>query len=217
MPSLDIVLRFVAAALAGYLLGAIPSGVIVSRLFGAGDPRAAGSGKTGTTNILRTAGPGAAACVLLLDVGKGVAAVLLARYLWFGGSGANFDTLRSIAEAIAGFAALLGHNYSVFIGFKGGRGVATGAGTMIAILPLAFVFGVIAFVGAIAITRYVSLGSILGAAFSAIAAVVLAATGHAPVAAAVYLVVGATFIIVSHADNIRRLLSGTERKLGQKA
>lgn len=207
-PTLIALGRFVAVALVAYLCGSLPSGVLVGRLFGGVDPRAHGSGKTGATNILRTLGPGPAAMVGLMDVLKGVAAVLLARYLLFPG--------QPWAETVAGFAALLGHNYSVFIHFTGGRGVATGGGVILAMSPVALLFGALGLVIPIAITRYVSLGSIIASATSAVADAILVATGHDTYQHLVFAVGGAAFIIYAHRDNIARLASGTERKIGQK-
>lgn len=216
MSPVAIILRLLGAAVAGYLLGSLPSGVIAGRIFGNVDPRTQGSGKTGTTNVLRTLGPGAAAVVLLLDFGKGVAAVLLARYILMPAPPASLN-LQGWAEAVGGFAAILGHNYSIFISFTGGRGVATGGGTMLAISPISFVAALVGIIVPIAVTRYVSLGSIVGAATGAITDVILAATGHDIWPHAIYIVAGATFIILHHRDNIERLLAGTERKLGAKA
>ena len=108
MSSTEVVLRMVGAALAGYLLGSIPFGVLAGRFFGKRDPRAFGSGKTGATNVLRTLGPGPAAFVVVGDVLKGMAAVLLARLVFFGGE-SNLNA-QATAEALAGFCAILGHN-----------------------------------------------------------------------------------------------------------
>lgn len=200
--------RFVAVALVAYLCGSVPSGVLVGKLFGGVDPRAYGSGKTGATNILRTLGPGPAAMVALMDVLKGVVAVLLARFLIFPG--------QPWAETVAGFAALMGHNYSIFIHFTGGRGVATGGGVLLAMSPLVILFGALGLVIPIAITRYVSLGSIIASATCAVADAVMVATGHDVYQHLVFAVIGAAFIIYAHRDNIARLANGTERKLGQK-
>jgi len=211
------VLRLVAAAVAGYLLGSIPSGVVVGRIFGNVDPRASGSGKTGATNVLRTLGPGPAALVVIMDVGKGVVAVLLARYLIMPLGPDVTPNLRGWAEAFAGFGALLGHNFSIFIRFTGGRGVATGGGACLAMNPIAVVCAIVAMVIPIVTTRYVSLGSMAAASAAGLSDVVLTATGHDIVPHAVFMVCGASFIIISHHDNIRRLLAGTERKLGGNA
>jgi glycerol-3-phosphate acyltransferase PlsY len=210
-------LRFLLAAGVGYLLGSIPSGVIVARLFGNVDPRTQGSGKTGATNVLRTLGPGPAVLVAVLDILKGVAAVLLARYLIYPlGADATLaqHNLQATAEAIAAFAALLGHNFSIFLGFKGGRGVATGGGTIFAITPIAGLIGVTAMAIPIAVTRYVSLGSIVGAIVTGVAALILALTGHDYLPHAIYALVGGGFVVYAHRDNIQRLLNGTERRIG---
>lgn len=216
MSAIEVVLRMGGAALAGYLLGSIPFGVLAGRFFGDRDPRAFGSGKTGATNVLRTLGKGPAAFVVAGDVAKGAAAVLLARFVFFGGH-ADATTLQATAEAVAGFCAILGHNYSAFIGFKGGRGVLTGAGAMIVMTPFAFLIGLICAAVPIAITRYVSLGSMLGATGSIITELVLLLTRHDSLPHFIFILVGGLVIIVSHRDNIERLLHGTERKLGQPA
>jgi glycerol-3-phosphate acyltransferase PlsY len=216
----EIALRFVVAAVVGYLLGSLPSGVIVSGLYGQVDVRTTGSGKTGATNVLRTLGTGPALMVALLDVAKGAVAVLLARYVIFPvGAGAPLDAqnLAAGAQAIAGMAALLGHNYSIFIHFTGGRGVATGSGALLVMIPVALLAGLVALIIPIAITRYVSLGSIIGSATAGIVALLLAVSGHALWPQAIFALVGGAFIILAHRDNIERLLNGTERKLGQPA
>ena len=218
MSAAEIVLRFVIAAASGYLLGSLPSGVIVGRLFGHVDVRAQGSGKTGATNVMRSLGPGPAVMVALLDIAKGAAAVLLARFVIFpAGPHAALDVqnLSAVAQAIAGLAALLGHNYSLFIHFTGGRGVATGAGALLAMTPLAMLVGLLAMIIPIAVTRYVSLGSMIACAMAGLTALVLTLTGHGLWPQAVFGLVGAGFIILSHRDNIVRLIQGTERKLGQ--
>jgi acyl phosphate:glycerol-3-phosphate acyltransferase len=223
MPALEITLRFLGAIIAGYLLGAIPTGVIVSRVFGGSDPRLQGSGKTGATNVLRTLGPGPAAIVVLVDFGKGVAAVLLARYLFFGAiphpgmSDQTWSLLRDSAEALAALGALVGHNYSVFIGFKGGRGVLTGTGAMTAMSPLATLFAAIAGIPAVYLTRYVSLGSVLGALMAGCIEIYLTITGHDSWPHCAFIVAASVIVIVSHKDNIERLRAGVERKLGEKA
>lgn len=214
MSTPEIVLRFVASGVVGYLLGSIPSGVLVGKIFGNIDPRKSGSGKTGATNVLRTLGPGPAAIVVLMDVGKGAAAVLVARFLFFGGASPN---VQGTAEAIAGLAALLGHNFSIFINFSGGRGVLTGAGGMLMMSPVASLVALISGIVPIALTRYVSLGSITAAAAAPIADLVLVLTNHDSAPHLVYLALGGAFVIFSHKDNIQRLLAGTERKLGQPA
>jgi glycerol-3-phosphate acyltransferase PlsY len=199
------------AALVGYLLGSIPTGIIVARVYRNVDLTAYGSGRTGATNVLRTLGSGAAAIAFAGDFLKGLLAVLAVRLVIAGDS--------SWVELIAGVAAVLGHSYSIFIGFKGGRGVVTGFGATAAATPLAPILMLIAFaVGAVlvAVTRYVSLGSVVGAALAGLLMCWLAVNTGDP-AWAVWGVLMSGFIIASHKDNIERLVAGTERKLGERA
>ncbi len=192
-------LPFALCFVIAYLIGSIPFGLIVTRLGGAGDVRAIGSGNIGATNVLRTGRKGLAIATLLLDVLKGALPVWLAtRY----GPG---------MAVVAGLGAVLGHCFPVWLKFQGGKGVATALGVMAVLTPLVALLAVLLFVVVTALSRYVSLGSILGA----LAACVLAyALGHVH-AAALYLVL--TLVIVAkHAGNIRRLLDGTESKLGAR-
>ena len=200
--------RYVGTALVGYLCGSIPSGVLAGKLFGNVDPRSVGSGKTGATNILRTLGPGAAAAVAATDILKGVAPVLLARLVLFPG--------QPWAETIGGLSALLGHNYSVFIRFKGGRGVVTALGATMVAAPLFALIPFIIGVLLVAITRYVSLGSVVGALLGALLLCWFAVNQGDP-AWAIWGVLVGGFIVVAHRDNIERLLAGKERKLGERA
>ena len=193
---------------AGYLVGAIPFGVLVGLAAGV-DPRREGSGRTGATNLLRTVGRAGAIAVFVLDVLKGVAAVLLAAWL-YRGVGASWIV------AASGVAAIVGHIQSVFIGFRGGRGVATAAGGMLAIAPLAVAVLAPVVVVVIWRWRYVSLGSITGALLGPVATGALAATGAGTIAAVGYAAAAAILITVAHADNIERLRNGTERRLGTK-
>lgn len=194
----------------GYLLGAIPFGLLVGRWIRGIDLREHGSHRTGATNALRTLGTRAALAVFLLDLGKGVAAVLLARLFFVN------DPLAEWAAAAAGFAAIVGHNWSVYIGFTGGRGVATSAGALGALTPLTLL--IVAPVVALIIwrTRYVSLGSISGALGAPLVTAILVATGLASIPALAYAAGSGLLVTVAHADNIARLRAGTERKVGQK-
>jgi glycerol-3-phosphate acyltransferase PlsY len=191
------------AAGIGYLLGAIPSGVLIGRLRGV-DPRTAGSGRTGTTNAIRTLGLGWAAAVAALDLGKGVAAALIGEAVAPGWGG-----------AVAGVAAVIGHVRSVFIGFGGGRGVATGGGALAVLAPMAVGVALAELLVVIAATRYVSLGSILAAITVALVSAVLAALRLAPLEAAVAAAAIAVIVTIAHADNIERLRAGTERRIGR--
>jgi acyl-phosphate glycerol 3-phosphate acyltransferase len=198
-------------ALTGYLLGSIPFGLIIGRLAGGVDLRQYGSGRTGATNALRTIGPKGAALVFVLDLAKGLAAVLLARWLWAGDPG----WLEWVA-AVAGFAAVVGHVWSIFIHFKGGRGVATSTGALLGMAPWALVFLVPMVVIIIWRGRYVSLGSVSAALVSPVVVAVLFVLGVAPVAAIAYALAAGLLVTFAHADNIARLRAGTERRLGQR-
>ena len=194
----------------GYLLGATPFGLIIGRLTKGIDLRDYGSHRTGATNALRTLGTRAAAAVFVLDVAKGVAAVLLARLI------VADDPMVEWAAALAGLAAIVGHNWSLFIGFTGGRGVATSAGALGAMSPWAII--ILMPIVAIVVwrSRYVSLGSISGALAAPIIAAILAASGAASVPAIAYALASGLLVTVAHADNIGRLRDGTERRIGQK-
>ena len=198
------------AAILGYFLGAIPVGLLIGRWMKGIDLRAYGSHRTGATNALRTLGARAAASVFVLDFAKGVAAVLLARLL-FGGD-ANVEW----AAAIAGVAAIVGHNWSVFIGFTGGRGVATSAGALAGMSPWTLVIVLPIVFAVMWRTRYVSLGSIVGALGAPIITAFLAGVGWASGQAIAYALASGLLVTVSHADNIGRLRAGTERRIGQK-
>jgi len=203
-------MAIVLAAVIGYLLGAIPFGLMIGRVARGIDIREYGSHRTGATNALRTLGARAAALVFLLDVAKGVAAVLLARAL-FGG-----DPLVEWAAAAAGFAAIIGHNWSAFIGFTGGRGVATSGGALGAMSPWSVAIVAPIVVGVIWRSRYVSLGSITGGLLAPVVTAGLALVGLASVPAIVYALASGLLVTAAHGDNIGRLRAGTERRIGQK-
>jgi glycerol-3-phosphate acyltransferase PlsY len=202
-------MSLVVAALFGYLLGAIPFGLIIGRLTRGIDLREFGSHRTGATNALRTLGLPAAALVFLLDVGKGIAAVIAARLLFAD------DPLFEWAAAVAGFSAIVGHNWSVFIRFTGGRGVATSAGAMGAMSPWTILVIAPIVVGLIWRTRYVSLGSITGGLLAPVVTAALWLGGLATVPAIVYALASGLLVTASHADNIARLRAGTERRIGR--
>lgn len=197
----DLIVAAVLIAM-GYTVGSLPMGVIVARATGGTDPRTVGSGRTGGTNVLRAMGPGRAILVGLLDLGKGAAAILIA-----GALGATIPV-----QALVGVAAVLGSWRSIFLRFGGGRGVATGVGGVLAFAPVVFLIAAPAFFLIIAVTRYVSLGSLLGTAFGAGVAVVFVVLGWLDVAWLLYVLPGLAIIWVAHLDNIRRLREGTERR-----
>ncbi len=215
-----IVAKFAAVVLIGYLVGSIPFGVIIGRRSAKVDVRQLGSGKTGATNVLRVAGKKAAALVLILDLLKGVLAVVFAGLIFNGDylvvAGSGLWWLTRSAQVVAALAAIAGHKWPIFLGFHGGRGVATFFGGLLALCPVAALFGVeVLFLG-VSLTRYVSLGSIAGAVGTYAILVPLTILYGFPFEYLVYTLIGAIFIIAVHRDNIVRLVSGTERKIGEK-
>ena len=213
-----IIAKFVAVVIIGYLLGSIPFGVLIGRGGGGVDVRRHGSGKIGATNVLRAAGRTAAVAVVSLDLLKGVLAVLFAGlivsrgYLVVG----NFALGMLVAQVLAALAAMAGHNWSVFLKFRGGRGVATFFGGLIALCPVAAIFGgEILIIGA-GLTRFASLGSIAGAVGTYAILVPLTIMNGFPIEYLAYALIGTIAIIFMHRDNIARLVSGKERKLGDK-
>ncbi|MFP4043818.1 MAG: glycerol-3-phosphate 1-O-acyltransferase PlsY [Rhodosalinus sp.] len=201
MPPLETAwLLLLLWAAAGYLLGSVPFGLVITRAFGLGDLRAIGSGNIGATNVLRTGSKSAAAATLILDSGKGAAAVLLARAM------AGED-----AAQVAGLAAFLGHCFPVWLRFRGGKGVATFLGTLLA---LAWPLGLAAcatWLATAAVTRLSSLAALVAAALSPLWAVLLGRGEVAVLAAALSLVV-----LWRHGDNIARIRAGTEPRIGRK-
>ena len=192
-------LQVVAVA---YLIGSIPFSFLVARAFGVPDVREVGSGNVGATNVLRSAGKAAGALALLLDLGKGAAASALAGRLAPG---------EAALPAAAAVAAVVGHMYPVWLRFRGGKGVATGLGAFAPLAPLAALGAVAAFGLVGLLTRFVSLGSIAGGV--ALAALALARSGPDPVAIAAAFT--AVLVVFRHRSNLRRILGGTERRVGQ--
>ena len=190
---------------AGYLLGAVPYGLIVGYLFSGKDVRRYGSGKTGVTNVLRVAGPVPAGIVLVADVAKGAAAAVIGTWV--------FDDAGVAAAGAAG--AVVGHIFPVFAGFRGGRGVATAFGGILGLAPLvSLLFPVI---GAILIipTRIVSFMSVVGTPIAVVIVVAAAAAGWVSWPAAYYALFALAVIEYMHIPNIRRLLAGTEPRIGE--
>jgi glycerol-3-phosphate acyltransferase PlsY len=200
-------LQIVVAVVGGYLLGSIPFGVLVMRAAGAGDPRAIGSGNIGATNVLRSGRKGLAALTLLGDGGKGALAVLAA---FLATRSADLQT-QALATSLAGGAAFLGHLFPVWLGFKGGKGVATFFGTLLA---AAWPVGLAAGATWIAVAFLVRISS-LGALTAALLAPLYALLLGRPVTAALAAFMG-VLIYIRHAGNIRRLLKGQEPRIGAK-
>ncbi len=186
-----------------YIAGSVPVGSIVAQRVGGPDLRSVGSGRTGGTNALRALGRKWAAVVVLGDLLKGAGPVLVARFV----------TGDPLVEVLCGVAAVAGAIWSVFAGFRSGRGVGTGVGTMLVIQPLAVVLAAPVFVLVIVLTRYVSLGSLLGSAVMfPVMLLFLLVAPETPLPYVIYSAVGAALIWLAHADNIDRLIHGTERK-----
>lgn len=190
----------VAALVLGYLLGSIPFGLILTRFAGLGDIRSIGSGNIGATNVLRTGNKKLAAATLIGDALKGTAAVLIAGHFW-----------GPEAAILAGFAAFLGHIFSIWLRFRGGKGVATYLGVLIGLAwPMALLFAAV-WIAVAYIARYSSLAALVA---SVLVPIVLLATGDLP--KGVLFTILAAILILKHRTNIGRLLAGTESRIGQK-
>lgn len=214
-----IIAKFLGVIIGSYLLGSIPFGLMIVRQASGRDVRKIGSGKIGATNVLRVAGKKAAVLSLVLDILKGTLAVLFAGLLLNGDrvvTGSNTIWLNNSAQALAALVAVCGHKWSIFLKFKGGRGVATFFGGLAALSPPVALFGAEILVISAGLTRYVSLGSIAGVVATYIILVPLTIFAGFPVEYLFYTFLGAVFIIFWHRDNISRLLAGTERRLGER-
>jgi acyl phosphate:glycerol-3-phosphate acyltransferase len=200
------VLQAAALTVAAFFIGGIPWGVIVARLSGGPDPRTIGSGRTGGANVMRALGPRLALLSGLLDMLKGTAAVLLARWV-----GAGIEV-----EVLCGIAAIIGHSRSPFLGFSGGRGVSAAFGAALVLAPFAAAILLVVFLVVLAITRYTSLASLVSAVVGGVTlAIEVIVTGQPP-ALLVFAIVGPALIWLFHLDNIGRLLRGEERKFSAK-
>ncbi|MCA2379455.1 glycerol-3-phosphate 1-O-acyltransferase PlsY [Agrobacterium sp. 22-211-1] len=188
------------AALIGYLLGSIPFGLILTRMAGLGDVRKIGSGNIGATNVLRTGNKKLAAATLLLDALKGTAAVLVANALW------GYE-----ASLVAGFFAFLGHLFPVWLGFKGGKGVAVYIGVLLGAAPLMMLAFALIWLATAFITRYSSLSALLAMLIIPVALWVLG-----PEKTALLVTLLSVISWWKHRENIARLLAGTESRIGQK-
>ncbi len=216
-----IVLATAAVMIVSYLIGSVNSSIIISKLISGKDIRESGSGNAGATNMLRTHGKKIGVITLLIDVLKGVVAVLIAKIVvekigsHSGQIMAVFDTIS--LPYIAGACVMLGHNYPIFFGFKGGKGVATSLGAVYVLdWKLALILTVCG-VGVIAITKYVSFGSVLaGIAFIVAETVNMIFTGTFGIVRFVCDLILGGMLVFRHKENIKRLLNGTENKLGSK-
>lgn len=187
-----------------YLLGSIPFGYIAGKLFKKIDIRELGSGNIGATNVFRILGPSLASLVLISDIGKGIFSIYLAQYF-------NIDNL--LILTIAGLAVICGHDWSLFLGFKGGKGIATTFGVIFALNPIISILAIVVWVVVMIITRYASLSSIL----AVISIMIFTILFKQPYE---YIIFSAIIIVLSifkHKENIKRLRSGNERKIGKKS
>lgn len=197
-------LALLAIPAAAYLLGSLPFGLLLGKLFGASDVRKEGSGNIGATNVARVAGPVAGILTLLLDAGKGALAVLLV---------ARYSNESALWMMVAGFCALLGHCFPIWLRFRGGKGVATAAGVFLVLCPMAFLCAVILFVLVVIYWRFVSLGSISAAAAMPLLVYYFWAPHHAPPYSIIFGSLSAALLIVyKHDANIQRLVQGDEPK-----
>jgi glycerol-3-phosphate acyltransferase PlsY len=217
-----IYLMYFAVILAGYLIGSIPFGVILTRIFANKDIRQVGSGKIGMTNVMRAAGKKAAALSLLLDVGKGALSAYIAMLVfksdYVTALVADASYIMYYAQALASLAAIAGHTWSIFLKFTGGRGVNTFLGGLLVMYWPAAVFGGALMIIVGLVSRYMSLGSIFGAIAAFIMLIIVVVVKSYPVeymTYTTYTMICAVFIFVMHRDNVSRLVSGTERRLGK--
>ncbi len=199
--------RYSAVLPLAYLLGSISWGYMLLQWKMGVDVREFGSGRTGMSNVLRTGGVKSAVVVLTLDVGKGVMAVVLAREV-IGTSG---------AEVAAGLIVLAGHNWPVFLQFKGGRGILTALGGLALMVPVAAIIATATFLTVTALSRYISLGSVIGVTIGALAIVALALAGVNSGTYMVYGFIACAMLVWQHRDNLQRIRDGSERRLGQPA
>lgn len=185
----------------GYLVGSIPFALVLARRWGTGDLRQVGSGNVGAANVVRASGLKPGLLVAILDMSKGMAGVLIVQRL--------FGSLD--AAALAGFAAIVGHIYPVWIGFRGGKGVATACGVFVVLAPIAATAALVSFVICVWKTRFVSLGSVL----ASVMVPLLAWVTRDPAAVVAAGSAAAALIVFRHRSNLRRLWTGTERRFGR--
>ena len=209
-----MMLTAAAIAISSYLVGSVPFAIVISRIWKGIDIRDHGSRNAGFTNVYRVIGRLPAAIVLILDIGKGMAAVLLLTQI-------VLDTVPLSpvnVNILAAFCVILGHVFPVFAGFRGGKGIATGLGALLSIIPLEAAAALVLFVLIVAVTRYVSLGSLSAASFIFLALLFeryyLGSEVPSELIFAMFIL--AVFVFFNHRGNIRRLLAGTENKFGRK-
>lgn len=198
-----VIEAWIVGGLIGYLLGSIPTGLWIGQWRGGGDIRASGSGRTGATNTFRALGLRWSVTVLVLDAVKGALPILMVMAVWDSPTG----------EVVAGLAAVVGHQFPLFAGFRGGRGAATALGGMIAIMPMGALFALGAALPILLRIKVMSLATLTGATSAAVGISLLAAYGQAPDAYIAFAVGTWLLVFVGHKDNVERIASGTERVL----
>ena len=202
-----IPVQYAVVGALSYLLGSVPWGYLLLRLHTGEDVRDYGSGRTGMTNVLRTGGGKIAVTTMALDVAKAVLAILLARAVI--GS--------TEADVAAGLLVLVGHNWPVFLQFRGGRGILTGLGGILMMAPVPAAIATVTFLIITLVSRYVSLGSVVGVTIGCLSLAALALVGTYSSVYALYALIGGAIIIWQHRDNIQRIRQGNERRLGNQA
>jgi glycerol-3-phosphate acyltransferase PlsY len=199
------ILLTIALMALGYLLGSVPFSYLVARINGI-DLHQVGSGNIGGANVWRSCGFGPFVLAAAGDILKGMLLTLVALHI---------AKLSPGEVMLVGVAAILGHTFSIFLNFTGGKAVATSTGVLLAVFPVLIVFGVIAWLIAFGLTRMSSVGSLTGAAVELVLATVLYAWGQLPLAYAIFIWVAGVFIVYLHRENIQRLLAGTENRFGK--
>jgi glycerol-3-phosphate acyltransferase PlsY len=207
-------LRFFVVIIFTYLLGSIPFGLVISKLFKGVDVRKHGSKNIGFTNVFRVVGFLPAIIVLVLDMGKGVAGILLISQIAIG----QVPLSISLIKLVAGIFVILGHIFPLFANFRGGKGVATGAGVLLALVPSEFILVLVVFILVVGLTRYISLGSLVSSLFLPLILILEKYYLKKPMPPElIILSLILTFLIFyTHRQNIKRLLAGTENKFGNK-
>jgi len=212
---------YIIVAVIAYLLGSIPFGLILTRIFLGTDVRKIGSGNIGATNVLRTGSKRLGIATLILDAAKGYAAVGLAfatahsEYNYIIQPTPHYEVSAYLLASVAAMFAIIGHIFPIWLGFKGGKGVATGVGVFMALVPKAILIVLVVFAIIFAASRYVSLASIVATALFPVVTYLL--MGREAVPLMPFITAAAILIIVKHHQNIRRLLSGTEHRLELKS
>ena len=211
-------LKFGLITLLSYLIGSIPWGLIIGHLVAKVDIRKYGSGRTGGTNVMRTLGRRAFLAVALLDIGKGAASVLIAGVI-LNGAVYSIDSLSlgtAFAQALAGMAAIIGHIWPIFAGFRGGRGVATFFGALLVMCPVAGLFGAAILLLVALLSGYASLGSITGTVCASIITILFTLLWGYPIEYLFFSITGTLLITLIHQSNIKRLLAGNERPFNKR-